>query len=184
MQRSIVIRLAVAASLLATLGGLLIAYGSLTPAPAAGAYPSAETLVTEYDRYVGERVVVGGTVVATGPVRLRTSTPAGPFEVTVQNVERPVERGDSLRVFGIAHEGRTVHATRAIIVERTSLWFTYAVSALAGFWVLTRGVRHWRIDPTKWGLEPRSRPLSYRRLVRKSRESLVESTSTEEGRDA
>jgi hypothetical protein len=56
------------AVLLAVLFGTLVAYGSVGPAPERNVYPDQRDLAADYDRYVGDRVVVSGEVVSTDPL--------------------------------------------------------------------------------------------------------------------
>jgi hypothetical protein len=135
--------------------GLLVWHGSLDPAPQVGDYPDEADLVVDYDRYAGDRVTVAGTVVGTSPPVVELRSGGDSIRVTVRDLSVPAERGDRLRVYGVAESGRTVRAISAFTVPRWGLWYTYAVSFVAGLWVLGRLVRHWRIDREAVGLAPR-----------------------------
>lgn len=135
--------------------GLLVWHGTLAPAPEVGDYPNSADLVADYDRYAGDRVAVSGAVVATGPVVVELRSGGDSRRLTVRELSVPVERGDRLRVYGVADPDGTVRAINAFTVPRWGLWYTYAVSFLAGLWVLARLGRHWTVDRTALGLAPR-----------------------------
>lgn len=151
------VRLAAVAGLLALLFVLCVWSGTLGPAPAVGAYPGGEELAADYDAYVGERVVVAGEVVETDPTVVRAELAGRPdLHVTVTGLDAPPERGDLLRVFGVAKPGNTVEALDAFAVPMTGRWYTWSVSFLSGLWVLGRIVNHWRLDGTDWTLRTRA----------------------------
>lgn len=151
--------------LLAALLGLVVWFGTLTPAPALGAYPGTDHLATDYDAYVGERVAVGGTVRTTDPVTITSESDTGEtVRLTVTDLDVPVDRGDQLRVYGVLGPNRTLRASNAFTVPAWGHWYAYVVSFLAGCWVLVRVLRHWRLDARTWTLERRATPV-WGRLV-------------------
>lgn len=155
-------RLLVVISLLAVLFGLCVLYGALEPDPSVGAYPDGSELGTDYDRYVGERVSVGGEIVDTDPVVIEVEY--GVDEVIRLRVVEldnsvGVAEGDYLRVYGVVEPDRTVRALNVFVVPQTGRWYTWSVSFLAGLWVLGRLVRHWQFDREAWVLCRRDRPL-------------------------
>jgi hypothetical protein len=142
--------------LLALLVGLAIWYGSLTPAPALGAYPDVEDLATSSDQYRGETVEVGGRVVDTTPVTIRVEYGASTtdrFTVTDLSVT-PVE-GEKLRVYGVVEDDQTIQAVNAFTVPPQGQWYAWGTSFLAGLWVLARLIRQWQLDRTNWTLNRR-----------------------------
>lgn len=145
--------------LFGALVGLCVWYGSLGPDPAAWALPGEEELATDYDRYVGERVAVGGTVASVEPVVIVAGYGVdGELRLAVDGVPTDsVAVGDSLRVYGVARADGSIGALNAVAVPRWGYWYMYPASFLAGLWVLGRIVRHWRLE--EWGLVPRARPL-------------------------
>jgi hypothetical protein len=145
--------------LLVVLSGTLVAYGSLDPAPERNVYPDTRDLADDYDRYVGDRVVVSGEVVSTDPLVVAASDGRG-GEVKyriVRTSKRPAV-GEDLRVFGVAREGGVVAARDGFVVDASGSVYAYGASALAGGWVLGRLLRRWRLDPEA-GLVRRDRPL-------------------------
>lgn len=151
--------------LLALLFGLAVWYGTLGPAPAANAYPGAEELAD--GRAVGERAVVGGPVVGTGPVVIAAAYGDGEtLRATVLDAPPDVEPGDRLTVYGTAETRDAVRAERVVRQPRSGYWYAYAVSLLAGLWTLGRTVRHWRVDRDGWGLARRDPTRSLRDRIR------------------
>jgi hypothetical protein len=145
--------------LLVVLFGTFVAYGSLGPAPDRNVYPDTRDLADDYDRYVGDRVVVSGEVVSTDPLVVAATDGRG-GEVKyriVQTSKRPAV-GEDLRVFGVARDGGVIAARDGFVVDDGGSVYAYGASALAGGWVLGRLVRRWRLDPEA-GLVRRDRPL-------------------------
>lgn len=162
MQR-VYARLGAVVVLLGLLGGLTVWAGTLGPTPEVGAYPSQDDLVQEYDRYLGQRAVVDGTVISTTPFMIDATADTGEtMRLTIVDLDIAVERGEIVRVYGIVEADATIRALNAYTVSRHGLWYTWTVSFLAGLWVLTRIVRQWRIDSDRWALEPRPTSLSWR----------------------
>ena len=144
------------ATLLGILFVMTVWLGSLPPDPETNSFPSQDELSGEYDRYVGEKVVVSGEIVTTDPLVIESKLQNGEsFRLSVRDVSEPVERGETLRVFGVVEEGRTIHAINAFTVPRHGHWYAWVVSFIAGLWVLNRLLRHWRFDRNEAGLEPR-----------------------------
>lgn len=150
-------RLGLLLTLVALLFGLAVWYGSLAPAPALGAYPSQEHLATDYDRYLGERVTVDGSVQTTDPVTITAEYGAGQtIRLTVTGLSTSVSEGETLRVYGVVEPDSTIRAINAFTVPRRGLWYTWTVSFVAGLWVLGRIIRYWKLDTGDWTLEPRA----------------------------
>jgi hypothetical protein len=145
--------------LLVPLGGLAVWYGSLGPAPEHGAYPDADDLASEYAHYHGGHATVGGRVVATNPVVIRTDTDP-PLRITVTDLGITVTEGEDLRVYGVVHPDHTVRAHNAVAVPQSGHWYAWSVSFLAGLWVLVRLFRYWRLDLRTWTLQSRRVPLA------------------------
>jgi len=145
--------------------GLAIWYGSLAPAPAHGAYATSDDVVTGYERYVGDRVEIGGQVVSMDPVTIAVTNGDERRELRVTGATGTVRRGERIRVFGILESDGTVHATDAFTVRRGGLVYTRVVSLLAGLWVLWRLLAHWRLDTDRFALERRPMPRAVRAAV-------------------
>lgn len=146
--------------LVALLGGLAVWYGSLAPAPALGDYPDQNDLATDYERYLGEEVSLGGRVVDTDPPIIVTTTETGaPMRLTVTDLTIRVTEGEELRVYGVVEPDRTIRAKRAFTISQSGHWYAWLVSFLAGIWVLGRFSRYWCIESTDWTLARRHPPL-------------------------
>ena len=147
--------------LLAVLGGLLVAAGTQTPNPALNDYPGAADVGADPGAYAGQKVAVGGTVVHADPVRIEVEYGiAETFTVTVTGVDRTVSAGDHLNAFGTLETEGRLSADRVVVREPWELWYMYAVSFVAGLWVLLRTVRRWRFDADRLAFVPREVPLS------------------------
>lgn len=156
-------------ALLAVLGWLLVWYGSLGLAPGMWVLPGETHLEADYERYVGERVEFEATVTSTDPVVVESAFGEGPahtFRATLTGLAVDVEEGDRLAVYGVARPDRTIEVRNAYHVPRGNYGLTYAVSALAGLWVLGRLALTWRVDPRALALEPRDRPLTAADVIR------------------
>lgn len=146
--------------LLVVLGGLLVWYGTLGPAPTQGAYPDVEHYANAPAAYLGDLVETTGRVVDSDPVRIAVDRPPKPpVTLTVTGVSHPVREGGNLWVFGRLTGPREIAATNTFFVPQSGIAYTYGVSFLAGLWVLARIVRTWRFDPEGVGLAPREEPL-------------------------
>ncbi len=140
------VRLLALVGLLLALAGLGIWFGSLPPAPDAGSYPGKSALLADYDRYVGDRVVVDGQVTDADPVTVRVESGDEAATVRVTGVDVAVSPGDTLRVYGVVEPGGEIRALNAFAVSGWGMPYAVGVSALAGLWVLARLRRYWRID--------------------------------------
>lgn len=155
------IRIAIVVALLGILLGLAVWYGSLPPAPEQGAYPDTHDLGADYDRYVGERVSVSGTVVSTSPVIIvNTYPPGNTLRLRITDLSIEVEKGNHVHVNGVARPNHTIRAKNAVVVPRSGHLYVWSVSFLAGLWVLGRIIRHWRLNTSEWTLQRRETPLA------------------------
>lgn len=152
--------------LLGILPGLMIWYGSLAPAPAAGEYYGTDQLTSDYAQYHGERVVVSGPVLSTNPVVIDAVEGPITYRLTITNVGSPLSKGEYLSVYGVVLEDRTIRAITAYTVPQRGFWYAYVTSFVAGFWVLGRLLSHWRLNRDPLGLTPRETPLDVRATVR------------------
>ncbi|MFC5365320.1 hypothetical protein [Salinirubrum litoreum] len=145
--------------LLAVLFGACVAYGSVGPAPERNVYPDHRDIADDYDRYVGDRVVVSGEVVSTDPLVVSASDGQGAeTEYRIVESDRSPAVGQSLWTFGVARPDSVIAANRGVVVPAYGSLYAYGASALAGGWVLGRVVRRWRLDPEA-GLVRRDEPL-------------------------
>lgn len=146
--------------LLGGLFGLIVWYGSLTQNPAVGAYPNTEALATDYQRYLGDPVTVGGEVIATSPVTIAAEYGNDEnIRLTITGLTIPVTEGHHLRVYGVARSDNTIQSINAFTVPPTGLWYTWTISFVGGVWVLDRIIRDWEVDAETWTLHRRETPL-------------------------
>ncbi|WP_138005239.1 hypothetical protein [Halalkalirubrum salinum] len=138
-------------------GGTLIAAGvTLTPDPTRNDFPNEDDLVAS-DVAPGDRVTIGGTVRSTDPLVIEADpTFADPIELTVTNVASAVSIGDEIVVHGTLTDEWTIRATGNYAREPWELYYMYAVSAIAGLWVLSRFLRGWQLDRSTGGFRPRA----------------------------
>lgn len=135
----------------------LVGAGTMTPSPTLGDYPGNEELGSDYVDNVGGKVAVAGVVVDTEPTVISLSyADRDGLELTVTNLDFRPDEGDRLRVFGTVRADNTIEAINAFYVPRSGLWYTWAVSFVAGLWVLGRILNHWKIDREQWSLRPRA----------------------------
>ena len=157
--------------LLGLLFGAMVWYGTVEPSPALGAYPSHD----EVERGVvdaGDAVVVSGRVVETDPLVVDKTVHLvvdGAYEkrtlrVTVVGTDRSYEVGQTVQVFGTYAGDRTVRASNAVTAGSRS--YAYAVSFLAGLWVLGRLAAGWRVDLGTLALRRRERHRGVVALLR------------------
>lgn len=166
MRSTLWIRLAVLIGLIGVLFGLTIWFGSISPAPDAGAYPGEAELATEGEHLLGERVVLGGQIIDTDPVTIRAQYDAGEtIVIQVTDVEADVRVGDRLRVYGVVESTREIRALNAFTVPWWGTPYAVGISALAGLWVFVRTVRQWRFDADERALKRRESPLELTTLL-------------------
>ena len=178
-------RIAALALVLATLAIALVAFGTMAPNPAEGRYPNTNHLVGHETQYLGEHVIVDGTVVETDPLVLTADYDfvrdgvyqSGTILVTVTDSQIQTSLGERAQVYGILTADRTVRATTTRISSGDRLYM-YLASFLAGLWVLLRLARQWRLDPTRLAITPRDAPRTVRSLL------PDRFTTTEDSRDA
>lgn len=153
-RRSRALALILLASILT---GFFVWYGTLTPNPTLGEYPSETELATDYAQYLTEDVVVSGKVISTEPVVIAARHGNDRLVLTITSLEGSVRPGEILRIYGVAGPNRTIRAVNAFSVPEHRLWYTYGISFLAGIWVLARIVQDWQFSQKTWALTPSSR---------------------------
>lgn len=163
-------RLIILGVLVLALGGTFVGFGMLTPNPQDGRYPGAADVAHDTDVYVGETVVVSGTVLQTDPLIIRDEYTAvrnggfvsGFLRITVTDVPRTPDHGDTVQVYGTLSASRTVHATNVVDVPARNYLYMYGASVVAGLWVLGRLLKCWRLDWRHLRVVPRESPLNFR----------------------
>jgi hypothetical protein len=129
--------------------------------------PSGSDIIDNPDQHRGQEVVVGGFVEETDPIVARFQTRTGTHRITITGGEFDPKPGDKIRVHGtlVETDPLTVDIIHAFVVPQAGLWYTWGISFIAGLWVLSRLVRHWRIDRSTLGFEPRETPLFTRHTI-------------------
>jgi len=122
-------------------------------------YPTNDALYDEYDRHVGERAFVSGTVQETDPsnrtARIRFEATDGPVTLTVEGVDASVSPGGVLQVYGTLRDDRRISAANVVVVNPagSSKAFKYGVSLVGALLVVVLFFRHWRVDTDEMGFE-------------------------------
>lgn len=138
------------------LSGLLIWAGTLTYDPSLNAFPDEADFGPIPDAYIGQQVSIDGTVTSTDPVVIRVAyDPAGSTEITLEGIDHPVQEGQHISAFGTLADPTTLTVDRALVRSPWEKWYMYAVSFLAGLWVLARSLVHWRFDRDQVAFLPR-----------------------------
>jgi hypothetical protein len=167
LQTRAVARLGVVLLLLAGLGALLVWFGlPQPPAPEAGQLVIESHLAMDYDAHVGQRTAVRGTVRSVDPVVITadyeywtgTRYASGHLDLELTGLAATVAPGDRVQVYGVVRPDGRLHVIRSVIVPDRNVLFMYAISAVAGVWVLWRLGRDWSIDWDSPGFEPRTDP--------------------------
>lgn len=128
--------------------------------PELGVYPEDDEFVETPDRYIGDAVVTAGTVQQISPLVIEVETPQGIREITiVESALRP-DIGDTVRVVGTLTATQTVRSLDGFAVPQTGRWYAWGISFLAGMWVLTRLIQHWRVEWAQLRFERRDTSLS------------------------
>jgi hypothetical protein len=123
----------------------LVWFGSAPVAPKSGVYPGNDEVVLNYDANVGDRVIVSGPVVSKDPLIIRPETGTGKsIELRVTNAGPLPSESSVLSVYGVLQPDQQIEAINTVIKPAGNYWRTRIFSALAGLWVLRRGLRHWR----------------------------------------
>ncbi|EMA00820.1 hypothetical protein SAMN05443574_101241 [Haloarcula vallismortis] len=151
------VRVVIVLALFLTLGGLFV-HAEVTEEKWSP-YPDAADLSAEYDSYVGQRVMVFGTVTAISEDRIEikaesdgTTVPLG-----VTGASTAAEPGGVVQVYGTLEPEQTIAAERVEVIN-SSRWvefYKYGASAVGALGFLLLFFRHWRIDRDTWTLEAR-----------------------------
>nr|WP_206043633.1 hypothetical protein [Haloarcula rubripromontorii] len=140
-----------------TLGGLFvhaeITEDELSP------YPDAADLSTGYESYVGQQLMVFGTVTETGDggIDIRVESDGTAITLRVTETNTAVESGGVVQVYGTLEPEQTIAAERVEVVNssRWAEFYKYGASAIGAFGFLLLFFRYWRIDRDTWTLEAR-----------------------------
>lgn len=143
--------------LLCILCGLLVWAGTLAPDPDRNEFPNEDSVAVSYADYVGDRVQFGGTVVETDPLVVETTpTQGAPLRLTVESFDGDPTVGDEINLYGTLESDHRVVVIDSYTREPWEAYYMYAVSFIAGIWVLGRFIRGWRFDRKTFAFEPHS----------------------------
>ena len=141
-------RLSLTLLFLIAAAALCVGYGATEDARSP--YPMTDEIAADYEAHVGEDILVFGTVEAIdgGRVTITTDTDAGPLSLTVSGVDRAVQPGGVLQVYGRLEMGHTIDATRIVVVNDSpgAELGKFAVSGLGALLFLGLFFRYWRVD--------------------------------------
>jgi hypothetical protein len=122
-------------------------------------YPDGTTLDRNYGDHVGERTFLFGTVQETDraneTVAMLVETERGQLPLSVSGVDRAVQPGGTLQVYGTVRPEGRLAAESVVVVNPagSSALFKYAVSLVGVVLVAVLFFRHWRIDLDGLGFE-------------------------------
>jgi hypothetical protein len=151
------VRVVIAFGLCLTLGGLFV-HAEITE-DQRSPYPDAEDLSSEYDSYVGQEVMIFGTVTEAneGGMEMRAEADGTSITLQVTGTEAAVEPGGVVQVYGTLEPGQTIAAERVEVVN-SSRWaelYKYGASAVGALGFLLLFFRYWRLNRDTWTLEAR-----------------------------
>lgn len=141
---------------LAILAVFFVWHGTLTPDPAMNSFPGSDEIGPDPETYVGQQVAIGGEVIATDPIVIEMAYGIDETRpITLEHVEKPVSVGQDVSAFGTLTDASTLETERAHVRSPWEKWYMYAVSFLAGLWVLFRARSHWTFDRDQSAFVPR-----------------------------
>lgn len=147
-------------ALLFALLAVLLVWGGASDIGAGDTYPDAETIHETPQDYLGERVTVGGTVVATDPITVEAETTYGEYqEYIIENTDRTPATGDQLTVHGTLEDDTRIAALDSRHSTPADFQYMYAVSIVAAIWLAARILNGWTVDTSEWALVSRTEPL-------------------------
>lgn len=150
------VRLLVLGILAVAVIGLLGWAGTLTPNPDMNNFPGNDEIGPNPEVYLGDRVSIGGTVVATDPVVIEIEYGGDATrDITLVTVERSVDPGEDVSAFGTLTDPGTLAVERILVRSPWERYVMYGISAIAGLWVLGRLYLHWHLDPATLTVDPR-----------------------------
>ncbi|RLN02012.1 hypothetical protein [Haloarcula sp. Atlit-7R] len=152
------VRVGIVLVLCVTLGGLFV-HAEITE-DEWSPYPDAADLSTGYESYVGQQLMVFGTVTETGDGELYIKVEGDGTAITLRVTETntAVESGGVVQVYGTLGPEQTIAAERVEVVN-SSRWaelYKYGASAIGALGFLLLFFRYWRINRDTWTLEARN----------------------------
>jgi len=122
-------------------------------------YPDGEDLSSEYESYIGQQLMVFGTVTETSEsgIEIRVESDETSITLNVTGTAAAVEPGGVVQVYGTLEPDQRITAERIEVVN-SSRWaelYKYGASAIGAFGFLLLFFRYWRVDRDTWTLEAR-----------------------------
>ena len=140
------------------IGGVL--HGAAPPAPDQGVPPGTDELVTNYDQYIGERVVVDGAVTSIDPLVIETkSSYDETLVLRIDDAEGRIATGDYLVVYGLVQSDASIATIESVHKPSVTYWLTRVLSLLSGLWVVFRAITYWTFDADSLQFRLRETPL-------------------------
>lgn len=124
-------------------------------------YPDSDALATDYDRHIGEKTVLFGSVQAvdrsSNTARMSVEHDEGRVQMTVRDFDVAVRTGGVVQVLGTLEQDQTIRADRVAVVNPSGLseLYKYAVSLVGAALVLVVFFRHWRVNTAEYSFEAR-----------------------------
>ncbi|GCF13265.1 hypothetical protein Harman_12000 [Haloarcula mannanilytica] len=151
------VRVVIALSVCLALGGLFV-HAEVTE-DQWHPYPDAEELAAEYDSYVGQDVMIFGTVTehSEGGMEIMAESDGTSITLQVTGTETAVEPGGVVQVYGTLEPGQRITAERIEVVN-SSRWaelYKYGASVVGALGFLLLFFRYWRLNRDTWTLEAR-----------------------------
>jgi hypothetical protein len=151
------VRVIIALSLCLALGGLFV-HAELTEDQWTP-YPDAEDLSSGYDSYVGQDVMIFGTVTehSEDGMEIMAEEDGESITLRVTGTETAVEPGGAVQVYGTLEPDQRITAERIEVVNssRWAEFYKYGASAIGALGFLLLFVRYWRLNRDTWTLEAR-----------------------------
>ncbi|ARS89958.1 hypothetical protein [Natrarchaeobaculum aegyptiacum] len=152
-------RVLIAIALVGCLVGLIVGYGEVGNEPLGDRLPTEDEFAPEPDAYVGERVVVVGTIVETDPVVMEvTYGDDRTTEFVLEGYVAEPSMDSRELVTGDLVDESTIVVVGSETREPWESYYMYGVSAVAVLWVVVRFVRGWRFDRAQLAFVPRATP--------------------------
>lgn len=153
--------------LVLVLGSVCLLYGGQTAVQSGAALPQADDLGYDAERYVGTAVEVSGIVINTDPVVIGAQynyyaageRHGGFFTLTLRGITIDLAERQVVQVYGVLESPDALAVQNLVVIPARNLLYMYAVSFVAGLWVLWRLLAHWRLDPASFAITKRSTPI-------------------------
>jgi len=122
--------------------------------------PTTDEILTEYDRHVGERTLLFGTVktvdadAETATIRVEGPDPT---RMQVRDFDADVSRGGTVQIHGRLRSGHRIDAETVVVInpDPAVRFYKYGASAVGALAILAAFFRDWRIGWSARGFVPR-----------------------------